>query len=377
MKRRLALTAGLIAVCASVAATPASAAPTPVAIDSRTPSLDDGDDGRTVTLGFTNLTDQAITLEASPGVPDQSCELSLDKTTLPRAEHASAKVTVPSGCKVEDDAFGFDVVASAPGSTPASFPIVAESKEEDQAPNWTQLRVFLFAFLALALGGLLLFAYWYTSDPKNESPSLRLEYLKDTWSFKDSWVSNVTVAAALLTGIFGTSEVVKTFLGDQAESSLALATVGAAIGAAFVAAGPLLLFATTSGGKFTVGGLLAASVVTLTGAVGELWVVYAGGKEFDLDGLEDFLLPAFILAAILLLAYATRTLLDTIAAGTTDPEAAKKKKGRAGERSDTIKAAEMIVATLKPKPGVAAKKVETEVEEVLRAPAELERSALL
>jgi hypothetical protein len=145
------------------------------------------------------------------------------------------------------------------------------------------------------------------------------------------------VVAGLLTGIFGSTDVVAAFVGPEADSATALATVGAAVAAAFIAAGPILLLATKNreDDAFTVGGLLGASVLTLSGAVGALWVVYASGHKLDLGGWEDRLWIPLVLAAALLALYAVRTLIDTLHQGTTEPAAAE---------SDTIKAAEMIVA---------------------------------
>jgi hypothetical protein len=67
---------------------------------------------------------------------------------------------------------------------------------------------------------------------------------------------------------------------------VALATVGAAFAVAFISAGPIIVLATKSkvGDHFTVGGVLAASAVTLAGAFGELYVVYESGAQLDLNG---------------------------------------------------------------------------------------------
>jgi hypothetical protein len=183
-----------------------------------------------------------------------------------------------------------------------------------------------------------------------------LTYLEATWSFKDSWVSNVTIGAGLLTGIFGSSDVVKELLGEDAERSVALATVGAAVAAAFIAAGPLVLHAlkTGDGDHFTVFGLLAASAVTLAGAVGELWIMFRTGEKLEVDGLEDKIWVPLGLAAALLILYAFRTLRATLERGITEPDDPPD--------SDTIKAAKMIVRALLQREGV-----EAEAADVLAA----------
>jgi hypothetical protein len=367
--RKLAIGSAIIGVCSILAPGAAPAATSPLTIDSRSPSLEESDGGtRKVSLGFTNLTDAEITLSAKPVEVDQGCNLTLDKPTLPGSEHTAVAVAVPAGCEVDDDGINLKVDAAAAGAAaPTTFDVTAAPKPEAK-PDWDALKAFVVALIALTIAAVVMFALWQREDRERRKLTQPLEHLKDTWSFKDSWVSNVTVVGALLTGVIGSSDVVKAFLGEDAESSVALATVGAAIAAAFVAAGPIVLLSSTKGKHFTVGGLLAASVVTLTGAFGELWVVYSSGKELALDGLEDNLLIPLIVAAALLAIYAARTLVATLDEGTTKPEA--------GESSDTIKAAQMIVTALKGREGIAAEQM-TEIDEIRETVPRHPRSALL
>ena len=87
----------------------------------------------------------------------------------------------------------------------------------------------------------------------------------------------------------------------------------------------------------TVGGLLAASAVTLTGAYGEIWVLYRSGRRLDLGSWENRVVVLAVLAAILLTFYSYRTLLATLRHGTTPHRLPP---------SDAIRAARMIVAAL-------------------------------
>lgn len=107
----------------------------------------------------------------------------------------------------------------------------------------------------------------------------------------------------------------KAYLGEDAESSIALATVGAAIAVSFIAAGGLLVLATkTKGGKsFTIAGFAAAASLTLVGAFGELWVVWKSATNFDLGGLENQLWMLFVPAMALLFIYGLRNILDAVA----------------------------------------------------------------
>lgn len=79
-------------------------------------------------------------------------------------------------------------------------------------------------------------------------------------------------------------------LGEDADDAIALATVGAATVVAFISAGPIIVLATKrkEGDHFTVGGVVAASAVTLARALGELVVLEETGRQLDLGGAEDW-----------------------------------------------------------------------------------------
>jgi hypothetical protein len=165
-----------------------------------------------------------------------------------------------------------------------------------------------------------------------------LKYLESAWSFKESWASNVTVAVGLVAGIFGSSEVV-TALGSDWKSAAALVIVGGAVSAAFVSAGPLVLLALKKGDYLTVFGLIAASVVTLTGGFGEICVLWEAAQRFRPFSQWPTVTGLMAVAVVLLLGvYAVRSLSDVIRNGLTAPKAAPP--------SDTLTAATMIVKAI-------------------------------
>jgi hypothetical protein len=313
----------------------ALAGTTSVTIDSRSPALVEAEGGGwTAALGFTNLTNTEITLTAEPSnAADGGCILTLDHPQLPAAEHSEVEVIVPAGCRVGEDGVDFTVSSTTSTPTPLTFEVTAAPKP-DTKPEWSALWAFvIFLLILLAAAGIYLALIWL-------APNTELTHLDATWSFGDSWVSNVTVLGGLLAGIFGSSEVVTALLGDDAGSSVALAIVGAAVAAAVISAGAIVLLATKSKNDFvTVGGFLLASALTLSGAAGELWVVYRSGQRLDLGGWEDEIVWMAVAGFVLLGFYAIRTIPATIRIGTTQPE-------EPGP-SDTIKAAKMIVAALK------------------------------
>jgi hypothetical protein len=316
-----------------------------VTIDDAAPALKAGSGGSmTVALGFTNLTDGDLTLAAAaPAGAGVNCKPTFDKATLPKAQHQAVTVTIPASCKVDDkQGITFTMTASGAAS-PASFDVTAAPEPADK-PDWDALWAFPISLLVLVIAAGIAWLCHVRGE---------LKFLEATWSLKDSWASNVTIAAGVLTGIFGSSEVVKALLGDDVDQSIALATVGAAVAAAFIGAGPLLLLATkTREGSVRVGGLLFASALTLTGAYGELWTVYASGHRLDLGGWEDWLFLPAIAAGLLLLVYTITSLIETIDRGRTRPKT---------KPSETIRAARMIVSALTAGAGVDPQQVEAMV----------------
>jgi hypothetical protein len=359
--RRL-MACGLLALLApGVASTQAVAAPVSVVIDDRSAELDEADDGWSVSLGFTNLTDDDVDISvAAGGSRDDGCDLVALPDRLPPSQRTDVKVTVSAGC---DAVGGIDLkVTAEAGATVTTFDVKAAAPDEGERPPWAALwafPIFLIAFAVAAPG--LFFAWNAWRKEKDYKPFTPLQYLDPSWSFKDSWVSNVTIAAGLLTGIFGSSETLKAIIGDEAENSIAAAIVGAAIAAAFVGAGPIVLQSTMrrpepekndgspqptdapavelppqpkaapavrspsqpkGAPAVTVAGLLLASGTTLAGGFGELWVVFQVARRLDMGGFEDRVWLPVAAAMGLLAVYAWRSTSHALQDGVTQPPAA-------------------------------------------------------
>lgn len=357
--------AGLV-VAALVMLTPppASAAPALVTIDSREAALANKDGGGwTASLTFTNLTDGELTLTVrAADATDAGCGPTLDKNELAPAQRTAVTVTIPAGCEVGDDGIDLVVVATAtPDAATTTFEVTAAPKP-DEAVDWSPLAVFPILLAVLVGVVVAVCVFWDAPDESGKNTGgVPLKQLDATWSFSESWAGNVTVAAGLLTGVLGSSSVVKALLGDDAERSVALATVGAAVAAAFVAAGPVVLAIFRSGPHPTVGGFLLASALVMTGAGGELFVVYSSGRQLDLGGWEDKLYIAAAGAAALLLTYAVTAVRRVLRDGTKKPEP------KSTTPSDTIRAAEMIVAALKASADVDEARVDTLMAEMADA----------
>jgi hypothetical protein len=320
------VSAALISLPSTVAASPL------VVLADSSPAISDADGGaHATTLALTNLTDSAATLNATPTQTARGCQLSLKPAMLPAAEGASVEVSVPAACEIPKTGFSFDVVAKTPtGGEQAALPVITKPASEKASANWKVLYVYP-AMIAVLLAAALVLLLRARFGGLKRPLKTRLEHLPDAWTFKDSWASNVTVAGALLTGVLGTSDVVKTFLGEKADAALAVATVGAAISAALVGAAGIVAIAfrgKKQAGKyfFTVGGLYAAVTVAMIGAFGELVVVADSASRFDMKGVEDWVWPIFALAGLLLAFYALRSVPQTIDVGMTSLTKKKTKK---------------------------------------------------
>jgi len=316
MTRRLLVLVFSLSV-ALLATTSAGAAPASITIESRSPELVEKDDGSwTTSLAFTNVTDGEIELSATA----TGCQPTLDKSAkLPPRERTKVTVTIPATCVIGESGFTFVIAARAADRVSVgTFDVTAGPKPEEDV-DWSPLGAFFVTFAAALLLAIVVYLTWHVYDKQTHSPFERLQYLEDDWSFKDSWATNVTAAAALLTGIFGSAEVVTALLGEDADRAVALATVGVAIAAAFVAAGPIVLATLKRQGDVMVCGFLGALVFTMGGAAGELWVVYESGRKLDLGGWEDKLYLPVIGAAVLLVLYTVVTGYATLEAGTTPP----------------------------------------------------------
>jgi hypothetical protein len=168
----------------------------------------------------------------------------------------------------------------------------------------------------------------------------QLPYLDKAFSLKDSWAGNVTIIAGILTGVFGTGSVVKALLGKDADSTIALATVGAAISAALIAAGPIVGLSLKRDKTFTFIGLLLAGAVTLTGAAGQLIVVSVVASKIDFGGTHVPGLGWYvgIAGTILLAVYAVRSVFEIVLDGITPPKLVE---------SDAVKAAKLVAHAMR------------------------------
>ncbi|MCB5170429.1 hypothetical protein LG634_37255 [Streptomyces bambusae] len=264
------------------------------------PVLEHHEDGsETVAVSLLNLTrkDAVVEAKAVPVPAQGSCTAVVESGYVLKPDRQSEVVVRLKDCTIaEGDSFRVDLlsggtavqVTAAPGPKPS--------------PNWGLLYCFLWSLLGAAIVVGVTFVAWVG---KARSEWARpLKYLDDSWSFKDSVASDMTLLAAAFTGVFGASGVLKA-LGDKTDSVMALATVGSAVGLGLVGAAPFVVQAFRKENHVTAWGLAVGTVVTMTGTAGLLWVVLLAARDLEMgDFGSGELWTLAILASALLAIYA-------------------------------------------------------------------------
>ena len=106
-----------------------------------------------------------------------------------------------------------------------------------------------WSFAAGAMAGGLVFIIEFglmaLRNSRGTEPRLALGTvlvgLGTDWSFKDNWVSSVTVGSGVLVGLLAASNILKAVLGAEPQAALALLAVVGAVAAVLVGIGPLFV----------------------------------------------------------------------------------------------------------------------------------------
>lgn len=344
-------------------ATPALGDPAAVTVGASEVELEPADGGGgTASISLTNVTNETIAVTARPqtAAPPQ-CAVTLDKGgQLKAARTTMLKATIASACGTIEGAFALEILPAA------GTPLPVTAKPAAEKPDWDAIVWFLYCTGIALLLLLGVYVVWLMKNGDFMWPWEPLPYLNDTWSFKDSWVSNVTVVGGLLAGIFGSSDVVKAILGKNADEAVALATIGGAISIALIGAAGVLALAlkTLSGGKFTAAGVLLGSTIALGAAGGQLVVVYESAKDLDLGGKENHLTPFLVAAMVLLMLYGFLSVLGVLVQGHEKPE---DRDPAEAPVSETTFAAAVLAAAVRPENPVTRAAVQEQID-ALKAP---------
>jgi hypothetical protein len=98
--------------------------------------------------------------------------------------------------------------------------------------------------------------------------------LGTSWSFKDAWVANATLASSLLVALLAGSDLLNNQLGDKGKALLTLLAVSSALAALLVGIGPLILKAVGRKVEMpTVGGMFLAAGLSMVGVLGQIGLV--------------------------------------------------------------------------------------------------------
>lgn len=191
--------------------------------------------------------------------------------------------------------------------------------------DWTALA---WSFGA-AIGASCLFVVWIysrwritsgTRERTREHLLSPLTGLSASWSFHDSWATNITAGSGLIVLVLGSSDVLKGVLGANSQGAINVATVAGAVSIALIGASGVLVLTIKRAidSDTTVGGLLAGTSVALGAATGEVWAIAVGLNQVTLGGAGDFLKwIAAGLATLLLTAYAWTSITGLLTQGAT------------------------------------------------------------
>lgn len=145
--------------------------------------------------------------------------------------------------------------------------------------------------------------------------------LEAGWSFKDSWVTNLSVGATALVTLVGSADTLTTLIGDAPQAVLGLMALAGLITAFLIAIANMLVRALgPDASTVTVHGLLASTAV-VTGAVAfQVVTVAVAADRLMADAVVARLLSGAAAALVLglLLVYARRRLKAVLTSGAPD-----------------------------------------------------------
>lgn len=300
-------------------------------------TLTDGDGGTsTGSFTVTNLSKEPLPLTVKAIDAGTSCVITPKPTSVPGARRTDVTLSaddceIGKGSKAQVSFTGTDI-------TPADLQLTVK-KAEPVVIN----DILKFFAYALPVVLLCLFVFVWSGRP-NKRDGTKVGWSDDVapasagWSFKDSWVSNVTVISTAFAVLLGTSELLETILGESPDVALGRMIVAGAISAFLVATAPLLLKVLGKTEAPTVGGLLLGALVTVTAAVGQLLVFAWAIDKLEIGWLGSPI--SYILAGaggLLVVVYACRSLARLVGDAYPEPEP---------KTSDVQKAADKIAVAI-------------------------------
>jgi hypothetical protein len=144
--------------------------------------------------------------------------------------------------------------------------------------------------------------------------------LGTSWSFKDAWVANATLASSLLVTLLAGSDLLNNLLGDKGKALLTLLAVSSALAALLVGIGPLILKAVGRKVEMpTVGGMFLAAGLSMVGVLGQIGLVTWEVSRLLSPGPMVVVWLAGAMTAGLALTYAGRAMEFNLCIGLPEP----------------------------------------------------------
>ena len=162
-----------------------------------------------------------------------------------------------------------------------------------------------------------------------------LQGLDSGWSFGSSWAANLTAIGTLVSGLFASSDVLKSILGTSPDQALAVMTVAGIVALGLAGAGTLITTTFTSESSPVTLAVVAAAIATLGGAIGQILVI---GFEMEPFAITNWVWALVSASGLLLCLYGFFTIYRMITENDVDPVPA--------EPSDTLIGASAITLAL-------------------------------
>jgi hypothetical protein len=328
----------------------------------RTVTASAGDDGTvTASIQVINTGPDAVSLRPVVVPARAGCLPTAEPGSVAAAQVSTIEVTLPDGCfdEQEPKALALDL----DGVARASMPATVVEPPADEPTQWWPLWWGLFAGVLMAVG-VGLWGWTQREDteaeesadgsaaeaagreqayaavraivdarvaalsapgltwkqplpPRDLSLGAELTQLEAGWSFKDSWVANITVASTALIALLSSADALTAVLGEKPAAALGVMTVTGLVSAAVIGiANTVAKLLGASVAAVTVGGLIASTALVVLGAglqVATAGLAVAGAAGSWPLGAGAIVL-ALVVAAVLVL-YACRSLGEAIRSG--------------------------------------------------------------
>lgn len=331
-------------------AAPGAAAAEGLVVDGTSVSAEGDGDTLTAEITVLNTRSAPVSLEGLVETTGD-CTKTLAATELLPHQPNAVELKLSRACFDNDDEVTFDLDAEGP--LPA---VTIEGPKEDH--NWDPLLwaapiALVLALLIMYLARLARLAANGTGDdpverelayrgvrdvvdarvaglaPRPElpwvddlparkplEPSSQVENLEAGWSFKESWVSNITVATTGFVALATSADVFTAILQEQQEAALRVMTVAGLISAALIAlANTVVKLLGTSKDQVTVRGLVLSSALVVFAAILQVATVGLGAQSLLSGAPAAIPIVLMVLIGGAIVLYAAKVLDSAITNG--------------------------------------------------------------